>query len=369
VSIPVTGVNELVLEVEDLAAAERFYAGVLGLPVVERWAKREAIWVMAGDRTRIGLWRPQVGVAGGCGGIHVHFALHLADRDFDDVVARLRDAGLDPYVQERRRSSKSAYVDDPDGNCVELWTEDVARYLPHFDRAAAEWDASYESPTTRGHWQRARLEAAVRLVGEGPGSLLEVGVGSGRLLAALAERGWDVVGVDAAPKMVGLARERVPGARLEVARAEELPFEDDTFDVVVTTGVLEFADLEAALREVARVLRPGGRAVLGFRNGSAPTDALARATTFPLAKAVKRFFPFGRPIPGRMPPPRSLDDTRGLLAVAGLQVERVENVGCAILPDPLDRLPLAYSVARRAEASERLRRTFGTQRMIVTSKP
>ena len=53
--IPVTGVSELVLEVVDLAAAEAFYAGVLGLPVVERWPDREAIWVMAGERTRIGL--------------------------------------------------------------------------------------------------------------------------------------------------------------------------------------------------------------------------------------------------------------------------------------------------------------------------
>ena len=42
-SIPVTGVSELVLEVVDLAAAETFYAGALGLPVVERWPDREAI--------------------------------------------------------------------------------------------------------------------------------------------------------------------------------------------------------------------------------------------------------------------------------------------------------------------------------------
>src|ERR687888_5094 len=75
--IPVTGVSELVLEVVDLERAERFYADVLGLPVVERWETREAVWVMAGDRTRIGLWTPQVGIAQGRGGVHVHYALHI----------------------------------------------------------------------------------------------------------------------------------------------------------------------------------------------------------------------------------------------------------------------------------------------------
>ena len=51
--IPVTGVNELVLEVADLERAVHFYSELLGLPVVERWEHREAAWVMAGDRTRI----------------------------------------------------------------------------------------------------------------------------------------------------------------------------------------------------------------------------------------------------------------------------------------------------------------------------
>src|SRR5918911_2278975 len=83
----VTGVSELVLEVVDLEASERFYSEVLGLPVVERWPDREAIWVMAGDRTRIGLWRPQVGLMGGRGGLHVHFPMHIADADYDAAVA------------------------------------------------------------------------------------------------------------------------------------------------------------------------------------------------------------------------------------------------------------------------------------------
>src|ERR687893_322704 len=99
-SIPVTGVSELVLEVVDLEAAERFYSEVLGFPVVDRWLEREAVWVMAGDRTRIGLWRPQVGLAGGRGGLHVHFAMHIAEADFDAAVETLRERGQDVRVMQ-----------------------------------------------------------------------------------------------------------------------------------------------------------------------------------------------------------------------------------------------------------------------------
>src|ERR671937_2836226 len=97
--VRVTGVSELVLEVVDLEASEAFYAGVLGLPVVERWPDREAIWVMAGDRTRIGLWRPQVGLAGGRGGIHVHYAMHIPEADYDAAVGLLRERGYEPQEE------------------------------------------------------------------------------------------------------------------------------------------------------------------------------------------------------------------------------------------------------------------------------
>jgi hypothetical protein len=104
---------------------------VLGLPVVERWEQREAVWVMAGTGTRIGLWRPQVGLAGGRGGVHVHYALHLDEADYDAAVARLREHGYDPEEHrfEGYDASSAAYVTDPDGNVVELWTWDVARHL------------------------------------------------------------------------------------------------------------------------------------------------------------------------------------------------------------------------------------------------
>ena len=129
--LPVSGVSELVLEVVDLEAAERFYSEVLGLPVVERWPDREAIWVMAGERTRIGLWRPQVGLAGGRGGVHVHFAMHIPEADYDAAVARVRERARQE-VEEIEFSDgrgRAAYVDDPDGNVVELWTWDVGEHL------------------------------------------------------------------------------------------------------------------------------------------------------------------------------------------------------------------------------------------------
>lgn len=129
--IPVAGVSELVLEVLDLDQAERFYAEVLGFPVVERWKERGAVWLMAGTNTRIGLWKPQVGLAGGRGGLHVHYALHIADGDFDDAVRRLRLAGYEPEIVsfDEDRRGRALYVTDPDANVVEFWTWDVAEHL------------------------------------------------------------------------------------------------------------------------------------------------------------------------------------------------------------------------------------------------
>jgi catechol-2,3-dioxygenase len=127
--IPVHGVSELVLEVVDLAAAEAFYVEVFGFPVVDRWDGGR-IWLMAGTQTRIGLWQPQLGIASARGGLHVHYALHIDDRDFDSAVERLRAHGHDPEIvvfdDDRGRS---LYVTDPDGNVVECWTWDVKGHL------------------------------------------------------------------------------------------------------------------------------------------------------------------------------------------------------------------------------------------------
>ncbi|WP_284749729.1 VOC family protein [Amycolatopsis sp. RTGN1] len=130
------GVTELVLEARDLEASERFYTEVLGLPVVLRWEGpawkgREAVWVQSGDRTRIGLWKPFVGIAGARPGAHVHFAMTVSEEDYTAAVARAHAQGVpvdEVYFGDdpAEPGQRSAYVTDPDGHVVELWTRDVA---------------------------------------------------------------------------------------------------------------------------------------------------------------------------------------------------------------------------------------------------
>jgi len=126
-------VSELVLEVADLARAESFYSEALGLPVVERWPGRRAVWVLGGT-TRIGLWEPQVGLEGSQGGKHVHFALQIEEGDFELLVSRLRGRGLEVPLHDfgpiggSRVPSRAAYVTDPDGHLVEFWTARMSDY-------------------------------------------------------------------------------------------------------------------------------------------------------------------------------------------------------------------------------------------------
>jgi ubiquinone/menaquinone biosynthesis C-methylase UbiE len=91
--------------------------------------------------------------------------------------------------------------------------------------------------------------------------VLDVGCGTGRLAAALAERyGCKVWGVDLSPEMLEVARRRLPPtARVKLAPAEELPFRDGWFERVTMTLVYHHLDPPRALAEARRVLVSGGR--------------------------------------------------------------------------------------------------------------
>jgi SAM-dependent methyltransferase len=99
-----------------------------------------------------------------------------------------------------------------------------------------------------------------RAVAGSPRNALDVGCGEGRFCRMLKSHGVvDVVGLDPTPALLTVARTRdARGTYLE-ARAERLPFRDDVFDLVVSyLSLIDIPDVQAAIPEMARVLRPGG---------------------------------------------------------------------------------------------------------------
>ncbi|HEX6491306.1 MAG TPA: class I SAM-dependent methyltransferase [Gaiellaceae bacterium] len=124
---------------------------------------------------------------------------------------------------------------------------------PTYDRYAALLSLGQDP-----RWRRflvSRVEAA-------PGErVLDVATGTGAVaLELLLQRGCAVVGVDQSAEMLAVARSRLPAAvQLVEASAERLPFEDASFDGLTFTYLLRYVDDPAAtLRELARVVRPGG---------------------------------------------------------------------------------------------------------------
>ncbi|WP_171052537.1 class I SAM-dependent methyltransferase [Ruegeria sediminis] len=101
-------------------------------------------------------------------------------------------------------------------------------------------------------------------VGAAPGkAVLDLCCGHGNASEALVEMGATVTGLDFSPAMLARARLRVPKATFVEADASRMPFEDNRFDAVVcNVGFGHLPDADAVLREIARVLRPGGIAGL-----------------------------------------------------------------------------------------------------------
>ena len=125
-----------------------------------------------------------------------------------------------------------------------------------YDDVAEWYDAEFA--TTELGLSARRI--VLRLLGEGPGRLLDVGCGGGAHAVAFAERGWTVTGVDLSRAQLELARAR--GVDVGEADATALPFEDASFDAAVSTFThTDLEDFPAVLRETARVLRPEGRLV------------------------------------------------------------------------------------------------------------
>lgn len=128
----------------------------------------------------------------------------------------------------------------------------------HWDEHAQWWIDGFTAGADPEYEEQIIPLAVEELAGFG--RVLDVGCGDGQIARALAAGGAEVTGIDPTERNLQVARERGGGPVYVRGEAADLPFRDAEFDAVVACLVFEHIDeLDSAVSEVARVLRPGGR--------------------------------------------------------------------------------------------------------------
>jgi ubiquinone/menaquinone biosynthesis C-methylase UbiE len=209
-------------------------------------------------------------------------------------------------------------------DCMRRGTIQRDFWNPVYDRFAGAYDAVDWLTGGYTHALRRRVYAYLPLP---PARLLEVGMGTGVLHAELAAR-YDMAGVDLAGGMVRRTQRRLARAGLRSALAVgsvyQLPWQPDAFDAVLSTFAFSaFVDADAALDEMVRVTKPGGRVIIVDAGEALDGSAMAHA----LARAWEAMGDFMR-------------DERPLMRARGLAVRREDygpwhcvHVTTGILPD------------------------------------
>lgn len=142
-------------------------------------------------------------------------------------------------------------------------TAENSNMIQHFER----WSSTYETSILQCIlFDRVQAGLLARIPMDiAPKSILDIGCGTGRLLGKVAARwpsAW-LIGVDPTPGMIAEARRNILGGTFHVGVAETLPIVDQSVDLVLTTvSFHHWNDQVQGLREVARVLHPGGRFLL-----------------------------------------------------------------------------------------------------------
>lgn len=223
----------------------------------------------------------------------------------------------------------------------------AAQYLTSDD--AENYAASYEGWRPAARYYCSRLYAVDAALRAGPrGRLLDVGCGPGMLVRHLLDTrpgDFQITGCDQSPAMIDAATARSKDSgnvELTVARIEKMPFPDKHFDVVLAMGVLEYADADDGLHEIARVVRPGGLVVVTMLNPLSPYRLVEWCLYWPFLRVLGRV----ERLLGR---PRHAADVSGIRAIplarlrrmmreSGLTPQDTVHYDVTPLVPPLDRL-------------------------------
>ncbi len=235
--------------------------------------------------------------------------------------------------------------------------------VKYFDSVADEYFSRYWSNTPGGVAFQLRHRAVLALFDKPSGKVLDIGCGPGVIVADLLARGCTVYGVDPSTSMVRRCQERFgsrPDAHFSVGAVEQLGFPDRTFDAVVCIGVIERAsDNQTALREMARVLKPGGSLLVSVPNRYSPYLMWRNWVFYPVVSLLRPlYYRLSRRqntpvIPGHVT--YSARSYSAAMSENSCPVTAHRYCGFNFLVPPLDRAfpRLTVRAMRRAEALRR----------------
>lgn len=139
---------------------------------------------------------------------------------------------------------------------------------------------NWESPAGRLRWQRRVIMLTSHLK---PGmKVLELGCGTGYFTKEAARSGAEITAIDISPELLEQAKDEIslPNVKFIVENAYEMNFDDNTFDAVIGSSVLHHLEIDNALKEIFRVLRPGGTVHFTEPNMLNPQIALQKNIPF-----------------------------------------------------------------------------------------
>ena len=161
----------------------------------------------------------------------------------------------------------------------------------YFDQAAETYAATYAVSTPPGYALRVRQQRILELLGPEPGKLLDAGCGPAFIAKELERTRCAYWGLDGSPHMLTLAAQHLPpeaAARLAIGDVQHVPYPDGFFDSVLCIGVIERTrDDRAVLRELLRVLKPGGTLVVSFPNLLSPYCVWKNLVFYPMVTLLR----------------------------------------------------------------------------------
>ncbi len=224
----------------------------------------------------------------------------------------------------------------------------------YFQSRLSKWKNIYANDGVRGEIYRARQAIVLNWIddlGFEPGSqMLEVGCGAGFLSTALAQRGFRLHAIDSVEDMVELASQHAMAARLthllslSLGDVHYLAFEDNTFDLVVTLGVIPWVERpDLALQEIARVTKPGGYVLLTTDNWAGLInwlDPVYHPLSKPLKQGINKVFK-SVGLSYRVPPTATSQSCRQVdKTLADLKLEKVSGKTLGFGPFTLFNCPV-----------------------------